>query len=1024
MMKKSLLLFFSLNLLTQLSFGQETLDSLAFQFQLSVIDSLNAYQTSNDCIDHIDSISSTSPLTEKQKSQLNIIKANRLADSGKDSLALILITKEKSYLQSNADTTSLSYSNLLQASGTVRMNKGEYEKAMEKYLQRAEICKTTIGDMNSEYGTILSRIAYVHQKLRNYKLAEENFIEASEIQKKTIGENHPNYAKTLDLMASLYHTIGQLDKSVELFIQAKDIRKEVLGEEHGDYASSINNVAVLYYYLGEYKNAEPYFLKSINITKSIEGEKSQSYSNGLNNMASLYSTMGLYEKAEAFYLQSLEIYREIYDEDNSETAAVLNNLGQLYYQMKQYNKAEKYNLEVKRIRENTVGKDHPDYAEILNNLASSYKKLGNFEKAEQLSLEALDIYQKEFGEESLEAGISLNNLGTLYDIQGKYKQAEPLLIKNTEIRKKILGDGHREVAICLNNLAWLYERMEQYEEASKYFIEANNISKKLLMAAFEFLSEKEKLHYHNRVVKTIDYLKYLGLEYKSNDISREIYDNLLFEKGIHLKSNIQTKVFFEGQGNVSTKQTYEDFLVAKEELYKQYLKPKSKQEGVKELENKIEQLEKKMARASASFRNEREVHSIDATKIIAKLKKDEVAIEFTNFKRGLDTIVYAANILSSNGDNEFVFLTTAEILQNKLKKMKGTNSSFINEVYGMQKRGIVVDKNVLPSLHELIWQPLKPYIKGATKIYYSPSGLLNRLNVNAIAIDEEQVLADKFNLIELMSTRTVALDPQVNSSKEVYIIGGVDYESNDWVNAEATLSKNEEFITSENVGGSSRGSTWQYLKWTETESESIEELFKDSGFEVSYKSTSEASELDFKTLGKNNPSPRILHLATHGFFFPDLDEEGKNQGKNIFERAEDPMFRSGLILAGGNYVWDGNDILEGKEDGVLTAYEISNMNLSNTELVVLSACETGLGDIHGSEGVYGLQRSFKMAGVKYLIMSLWQVPDRATSVFMTRFYENLLKEKMTIRDAFNVTQLEMRDRFFDPYNWAGFVLIE
>jgi len=109
---------------------------------------------------------------------------------------------------------------------------------------------------------------------------------------------------------------------------------------------------------------------------------------------------------------------------------------------------------------------------------------------------------------------------------------------------------------------------------------------------------------------------------------------------------------------------------------------------------------------------------------------------------------------------------------------------------------------------------------------------------------------------------------------------------------------------------------------------------------------------------------------------------------------------------------------------VLTAYEISNMNLSNTELVVLSACETGLGDIHGSEGVYGLQRSFKMAGVKYLIMSLWQVPDRATSVFMTRFYENLLKEKMTIRDAFNVTQLEMRDRFFDPYNWAGFVLIE
>ncbi|MFZ1255920.1 MAG: CHAT domain-containing protein, partial [Saprospiraceae bacterium] len=130
--------------------------------------------------------------------------------------------------------------------------------------------------------------------------------------------------------------------------------------------------------------------------------------------------------------------------------------------------------------------------------------------------------------------------------------------------------------------------------------------------------------------------------------------------------------------------------------------------------------------------------------------------------------------------------------------------------------------------------------------------------------------------------------------------------------------------------------------------------------------------------------------------------------------------------------WQGKQTIEGREDGILTAYEISQMNLSNTELVVLSACETGLGDIQGNEGVYGLQRAFKIAGAKYLIMSLWQVPDKQTSLLMTTFYKKWLEaegpdkvgNKMTIPDAFHAAQKELRDNGLDPYNWAGFVLVE
>ena len=136
------------------------------------------------------------------------------------------------------------------------------------------------------------------------------------------------------------------------------------------------------------------------------------------------------------------------------------------------------------------------------------------------------------------------------------------------------------------------------------------------------------------------------------------------------------------------------------------------------------------------------------------------------------------------------------------------------------------------------------------------------------------------------------------------------------------------------------------------------------------------------------------------------------------------MLRSGLILSGGNVTWQGEQSLSTVEDGILTAYEISQLDLSNTELVVLSACETGLGDIDGNEGVYGLQRAFKIAGAKYLIMSLWQVPDKQTSLLMTKFYEKWLEDEMTIPDAFHAAQKELREFGFDPYQWAGFVLVE
>ncbi|BAO77700.1 CHAT domain-containing protein [Winogradskyella sp. PG-2] len=202
-------------------------------------------------------------------------------------------------------------------------------------------------------------------------------------------------------------------------------------------------------------------------------------------------------------------------------------------------------------------------------------------------------------------------------------------------------------------------------------------------------------------------------------------------------------------------------------------------------------------------------------------------------------------------------------------------------------------------------------------------------------------------------------------------------------------------------------------------------FYQKKGKVVSVWESDNASEKQFKNL--SGQSPNLIHIATHGFFFENSEKSKTSiddEVSNIYRSSKDPLLRSGLILSGANQAWGNNNFYSDNEDGILTAMEIANLDLSNTSIVVLSACETGLGDINGSEGVYGLQRAFKMAGVDTLIMSLWQVPDKETAIFMETLYKNWTKNN-TIRAAFIETQRNLSRKYKDdPFKWAAFVLLE
>jgi CHAT domain-containing protein len=342
-------------------------------------------------------------------------------------------------------------------------------------------------------------------------------------------------------------------------------------------------------------------------------------------------------------------------------------------------------------------------------------------------------------------------------------------------------------------------------------------------------------------------------------------------------------------------------------------------------------------------------------------------------------------------------------------KNEDNNASYINNLYGSKNRPD-------DRLYKLIWQPVEQYLNGVKKVYMSPSGLLFKISFATISNGKNVFLCDKYEIQIKGNTGNTVRENVFSAGNNLsaLVFGGIDY------------------------GTDQAGSqVWNYLRGSKDEGDAVRDILVKEHVAVQYLSENKATETYLK---HNVQDYNILHVATHGFFFPDpneskfvekeeqtesatVDFRGTMRGFGVrsFVNNQNPLMRSGLVFAGANGVWSKSE-MNAADDGVLTAQEVTQVDMRKTFLVVLSACETGLGDIKGSEGVYGLQRAFKMAGVKFIVTSLWQVPDKETVEYMERFYTNLLKIR-EIRKAFSETQKEMRQKY-DPYFWAAFVLIE
>lgn len=782
------------------------------------------------------------------------------------------------------------------------------------------------------------------------------------------------------------------------------------------------------------------------------------YANLAHTIGQYYMLTGAYDKAEEYYTIAVETLKKGHLDDYV-YRSTLADVGWYYYRLHNYDKANQLYAEAKYLYEKNLDLGYR-YANLLSNYSIIQSDLGNTLWAKMFVDMAKDIYVESERTDSLSLSVILDNVASIYNQLGFNDEAISTLYQALEIRPKTSKNDGLPELLC--NLGTIYFNQKKYDEAVKYFKDAfdlehsiNNVlgsgmnlawtqyilnDKECLKTSqtlsdsiisdaigkFTYLSNEERELYwlYNNIRLSMVNAIFANASNGSN--TGAIYNNSLFAKGLLLKTSNQIKRDIMNNGDESSKR----LLVKMTSLEQELNRNNNAQNRIEQIKDSINIIDKQLTKANASYLSFKEELSPDWTRIKRSLSKDEAAIEFVqipviyedSIPEPFEYRYYGLIIRKNTQAPALVPLCTEEELQELLANKSHIKlDRFIKNLYSTGPSKLYSGEK----LYKCIWASLEKELNGVKTIYYSPVGQLNSISFNALMSDSI-ALNEKYSLRLLSSTSEVVQIKKDSHEKisDAVVYGGIVYDlSDDQMVAEARgydITSNG--LTTQLELDNER-SGWNYLSGTEEEAKNINMTLDSVGVATTLYMGAHANEESIKSL--SGKSPFLLHIATHGFFLSDPKQIAVNPFMQNQERngSANLLQRSGLLFAGANKTWVKGESVRGIEDGILTAEEISKLDLSTTEIVSLSACETGLGEIVSTEGVFGLQRAFKLSGVRTLIMSLWKVPDTATSKLMTSFYKNW-SSGMEVHKAFIDAQKKIKDEYSSPYYWAGFVMLD
>lgn len=910
--------------------------------------------------------------------------------------------------------TATSFHNL----GQVKMAKGELDSSEIFYTRALAIRRRVLGENHEDVAASLNNLANVKRHTGSFDAATTLLNAALEIRKKLLGTENEEVGYAYLGLGNVYFESGDYDQTEEFYNKAITICSKALGENHKELADIYLNMAGLQYRRGHFFKAEEMYQKALTIKQKEEHPEVETIVALYTNMGNLANDLGNFQKGIRYNLAALEAGERVLGITHPTICTVYSNLAIGYSNVGQKRMAISFHQKSIDGNIKTLGPDYHELGASYLNLGSCYQDLGQINKALQFTKKSLAVWTKAFGPVHPKLADAYTNLGYLHEVMEQEKVAEKYYQKSIALQLQTLGSRHPDVGMNYLNLGILNMKNGLYPKAEPYFLKNIQNWNNQIRQYFPGLSANEKEQLYNQLTFHFQNFGAFALKRATSNpaILGTLFNQQLSVKGLLLSSSKKFKFRLENSKDSALRASFKKWESLTTDISDYYTSSDSADRV--ELNNMIleaEKLEKELARKSAEFAELKKQKPVVWTDIRDKLKPGEAAIEMIRLQKfglnrqfidssnkalpifktsGLtDTIWYAALIVKPGCKNpELVLLKNGNLLENKWIK-----------VYRNHIRAQQTDENSYNEFWKKIDTRLGPEIK---RVYFSPDGVYNYINLNTIQHPKTGKYLLETRDIHLLTNTRDLLTASLTSKPTnlAFLIGFPQFNSYNEGPLEAIKLKNPYPETTYELPAS-RGEIFAELPGTKIEVENIGGLLGKMGWRVSQLTGDQALEERVKEV-KN---PQLLHIATHGFF-----KANTSQGTN-------PLVNSGLLLAGANLTFSGKKD-ESREDGILTAYEAMNLNLDNTDLVVLSACETGLGEIKNGEGVYGLQRAFKVAGAKSIIMSLWKVDDEATQELMVGFYRNWLGGK-TKRTAFLAAQKELMAKYPNPYYWGAFVMV-
>ena len=954
-------------------------------------------------------------------------------------------------------------------------NMGDFKKSLQINLESISLHELLYGSQSLDYAMALNNLALSYHNLGDYDNALNFSLEALNIKEQISGKFSSDYALALNNLALLYSDMGDFNKSLKLNKQAIEIYEISDGKESPSYALSLNNLANSFQSLGRFNEALEYNLNSLVIYKDIYGIHHPAYATALSNLGTIYSDLGNSIKSFESFEESLEIRGIIYGKYHPSYALSLNNLASSYSEFGDNSKALELYLESLDITNAFVGPEHPSYLQTFSNIAMTYGDLNNHEKELEMSFKALELNEVIHGKNHPNYAYALNHLSFIlfYDF-ADYDYAFELLLESQKIHEKIFGIEHPQYANILSYFASFYHEIREYDKSLEYRNKALFLYNKIydenhpdyllenLNLAYLYTDLKNFKKSYSILINSLNtkiskvrqlensinqdlllssynnifmfYEEIFNLSLKNNSKPTiDDYNILCFLKGRELSRSTSLSAYINGSNNDTLIKLYHEWLLVNKNIVSSFeMSLEKKNEmgfDLQELKDKSSLLERKLLNQSDVFASIQKKYSFDD--ISSSLDSNEIYIDIVTFP----TLNFDSNYYEIPDSNKYYAFLTRK--GDDIPKFIDLGYSYNFEQtfnnYSLYAKNRP-SKRIFNSKHKKIannvcynlWGPFKPFLEGISKVYFSSEGIYSKINLNVLYDSiSNNFLIDNYdinyvsNVEDFISKKNNIKLFETKNDLSAVVIGNPSFllQSNETIFASNNnISRSLETIETDSL---KRGVLLSDLPGTQIEIDLISNNLKSKGWEVKIFSGTNATEDRLKKI----ESPRILHIATHGFFFE--DQEKLKRTKMISEEnntvISNPMTRSGLIFAGAENTMNG-DVIDG-DNGWLNSFEASLLNLRGTELVVLSACETGSGEIQNGKGVYGLQRAIRVAGAESLIMSMWEVDDKGTQELMTYFYDYWIDKKISKKEAFKKAQQKIREEYNHPYYWGAFIML-